>query len=202
MEQSIDSRVSRVKFDREITAYRRLEDTYMQRGWFLVRATFPEVFILLVARQLNPSPVVFGAKFDFTDYDFRPPSVRIVDPFTSKPFKAKELTEPAKLWRKGVVKNQEIQTPQGRVTVQVPQMQQLMQFHDPDAVPFLCLAGVREYHEHPAHTGDNWLLHRTKGEGTLFHILSVLSKYGVDSIKKFNFELNLSLKGFQIEAPE
>ncbi|WP_306919914.1 putative metal-binding protein [Rhizobium mesoamericanum] len=33
--------------------------------------------------------------------------------------------------------------------------------------PFLCMAGVREYHDNPAHSGDPWLLHRGSGEGRL-----------------------------------
>lgn len=203
MEQSIDPQVSRTKFDREIKSFRKLEDVYIQRGWYLLKASFPEVFVVFVARQLNPAPVVFGAKLDFTDYDFRPPSVRIVHPFTGVPYKAKELSEPAKLLRKSTGQGQAFQIPQaGGVMVQLQLPQPLMQWHDLDEIPFLCLAGVREYHDHPAHTGDNWLLHRARGEGTLFHILSVLSKYGIDSIKKMNIALNITVTGFQIEAPE
>src|SRR6185437_3217307 len=49
----------------------------------------------------------------------------------------------------------------------------MLQFGLPDEVPFLCLAGVREYHEHPAHTGDSWWVHRTTGAGSLSHLLNV-----------------------------
>lgn len=203
MEQSVDPVVSKAKFDREIANYRQIEDVYIQRGWYLLKATFPEVFVVFAAHQLTPAPVVFGVRLDFTDFDFKPPSVRIVNPFSGIPYLAKELPDPAKLFRKGTAPNQPIQIPQAPgVMLQLQPMQQLVQSHDPEAIPFLCLAGVREYHEHPAHTGDNWLLHRAKGEGTLYHILSVLSKYGIDPIKKLSLGLDISVKGFQIEAPE
>jgi hypothetical protein len=47
----------------------------------------------------------------------------------------------------------------------------------PDATgeaPFLCIAGVREYHDHPGHSGDSWDLHRTTGAGRV-----VVSEFGV-----------------------
>lgn len=203
MEQSIDPRISKTKFDREIASFRKLEDLYIKRGWYLLKATFPEVFVVFVAHQLNPAPVVFGAKLDFTNYDIIPPSVRVVNPFTGVPYKAKELPEPAKLKRKDTVQNQAVQIPQvPGLMFQFQQVQQLMQAHFPEDIPFLCLPGVREYHEHPAHTGDNWLLHRGNGEGTLYNILSVLSKYGTDTIKSLNFGFNITVTGFHEEAPE
>lgn len=29
------------------------------------------------------------------------------------------------------------------------------------------MPGIRQYHEHPQHSGDDWLLHRDNGEGSL-----------------------------------
>jgi hypothetical protein len=54
----------------------------------------------------------------------------------------------------------------------------LMQWQSDQEVPFLCHPGVREYHRHPAHDGNDWLLHRMSGEGNLGRILQLLFDYG------------------------
>jgi hypothetical protein len=66
----------------------------------------------------------------------------------------------------------------------------------PDEIPFLCIPGVREYHQHPAHTGNSWLLHRGTGEGTLFFIVDQLWKYGVQGVASYNCQLAISINGF------
>jgi hypothetical protein len=68
-------------------------------------------------------------------------------------------------------------------------VQPLMQFHSPDDIPFLCLAGVREYHEHPGHTGDMWELHRPTGAGRLVRLLEIIYKYGIQSINGYGVQL-------------
>src|SRR5207247_2738107 len=89
--QFVDPQVSRAKFDREIAEYRQLERDYRRRGWLLIRAEFPSVLVVLAAPQLSPPAIVTGGAFDYTNYDMRPPSVRFVYPFTSDPYKAKDL---------------------------------------------------------------------------------------------------------------
>ena len=69
--------------------------------------------------------------------------------------------------------------------------QALLISHGPDELPFLCLPGVREYHVHPAHTGDDWLLHRDRGEGTLYFLLEKLARYGLEPIQQFQFGLQI-----------
>src|SRR5207249_10301979 len=90
-DQFVDPQVSRAKFDRELTEYRQLEADYRRRGWLLVRAEFPSVHVVLATPQLTPPAIVTGVAFDYTNYDMRPPSVRLVDPFTAETYKAKEL---------------------------------------------------------------------------------------------------------------
>ncbi len=170
----VDPTVSRAKFERELVEYRKLETEHQRRGWWILKAEFPEVFTVFAAPQLRPSPVVFGALLDFTNYDLWPPSVQVVDPFTREPYSGHNLPVPFLRRVPQAAVMSEEQPNDGRIPVQ-----QLMQFHQPDQVPFLCLPGVREYHQHPAHTGDLWLLHRNRGEGTLFFILDKLYTYGV-----------------------
>ena len=78
---------------------------------------------------------------------------------------------------------------QGVAQVQLVAPQPLMQASGDDDIPFLCIAGVREYHEHPAHSGDHWLSHRTSGAGRLVRLVGVISKYGLETIDGFEVQM-------------
>lgn len=186
--QYTDLAVSRRKFDREIAEFRHLGDDYRQRGWFLVHAEYPRVLVILASPKLSPSAIVSGVSFDYTNYDAAPPSVRLVHPFTGQPYKASEL--PTQLLR--ALPEQQIQLPglaEGAPHIAMQPQQPLMQSHAPDEIPFLCLAGVREYHEHPAHNGDLWELHRAGGAGRLVRLLEIISRYGLEPITGFAVQL-------------
>src|SRR5437867_1248186 len=43
------------------------------------------------APQLTPPAIITGVAFEYTNYDMQPPSVRLVDPFTAEPYRAKDL---------------------------------------------------------------------------------------------------------------
>lgn len=201
--QSVDPEVSRAKFNREIEDFRGLAPQYGARGWFLVEAQFPHVFVCLAAPQLRPSPLVTGVTFDYTDYDLQPPSVRLVNPFTREPWKGDEL--PTTLRRRtqgGPMVIAGLQLPPGAAMPQIIQEQPLMQAY-PDGIPFLCIAGVREYHEHPAHSGDLWELHRPAGAGRLVRILEVIDTYGIRPMNGYNVALSPQITGFtQGDPPE
>ncbi len=192
--QYVESAVLRTKFDAEVAAFRALASDHMARGWWLLEAEFPGVFVVFAAPQLRPPAVVLGVQVDFTNYDLDAPSVVLVDPFTRQPYRAKEL--PTNLPRR-----QPLELPFGgaAMPVQMIQAVPLMQALDGDEVPFLCVPGVREYHRHPAHTGDSWLNHRGTGEGTLFHILNIIYQYGVQPIREYGLALRVS--GFRQGEP-
>jgi Predicted metal binding domain len=183
--QFVDLSVSRRKFDREIADFHEVRRSYERRGWFLVEAEFPMVFVLLTASQLRPSVLVVGVLFDYTNYDSWPPSVILVDPFTREPYPAKDL--PTALNR--ALPSRAIELPGVPGQLQVQGAQPLMQAQTPDEVPFLCLAGVREYHNHPGHSGDVWELHRSSGAGRLVRLLEAIHKYGVAPIRGFGVNL-------------
>ena len=197
--QYVDPKVSKRKFDREIREYRRHEADLRKRGWLLVTAEFPQVLVVLCAATLKPPAVITGVAFDFANYDAAPPSVRLVDPFTGDPYKAAEL--PTNLSRQVVGPPiAGMPLPPG---AQLVGRQPLMQAYGPEDTPFLCLAGVREYHEHPAHSGDLWELHRRTGAGRLVRLLEVIDTYGVRPISGYNVELVPQVTGFlQSEVPE
>ena len=207
--QVVDPAVSKRKFEREISNYRENEVDYRRRGWLLLEATFPRVLVVMATPQLSPPAVVTGVLLDYTDYDLQPPSVRLVDPFTWEPYLPGAL--PTTLKRSvtagvagelpaGIQLPPGVQVPPGG-QIQMMTEQPLMQWHSDDDVPFLCIAGVREYHDHPAHTGDAWLLHRANGAGRLARLLDVIDKYGLKPITQYGIQLVPQITGFRQTQP-
>lgn len=195
--QSADPSVSLAKFGDELANYREAAREYEARGWLLLEASFPEIFVVLAAPAVQPTPIVCGVVFDYTNYDAEPPSVKLVNPFTREPYLVKEL--PTTLNR--AVPAQTIAlpgVPGGNLQMQA--VQPLMQAQSPDEVPFLCIAGVREYHEHPGHSGDTWELHRSSGAGRLVRLLEVIHKYGVDPLRGYSVNL-VPQVGFEYSQP-
>jgi hypothetical protein len=185
-EQYVDPAVSRSKFDREIAEFRSMEVEYCARGWFLVRAHWPVAVVVLASNRTNPSAIVTAVQFDYTNYDAAPPSVRLVDPFSGRLLLNKEL--PTRFLR--AIPGQEVPMPvPGGPKMQVNMAQDLMQAYSPEDLPFLCVAGVKEYHDHPGHSGDPWEIHRSAGEGRLVRLLGVISKYGLEPVNGFNVNL-------------
>ena len=185
-EQYVDPAVSRAKFAREIAEYRSLEADYCARGWFLVKADWPVAVVLLASSKTRPPAIVVAVRFDYTNYDAGPPSVRFIDPFNGRCLLGKEI--PTRLSR--AIPGQEIPVPvPGGPKLQMRMAQDLMQAHSPEDLPFLCVPGVKEYHDHPGHSGDPWEMHRSAGEGRLVHLLSVISKYGLEPVTGFNVNL-------------
>jgi hypothetical protein len=170
----VDPAVSRAKFVREVGRFRDLADHHARNGCWLAKAEFPTAFVVFGTPKIKPPAVAFGAVFDFTNYDLWAPSVRLVDPFTQEPYKAKEVPTP--LPRR--VPPSPAQAAGGIEAA----IQHILQAHGSDDIPFICLPGIREYHAHPAHSGDSWLLHRCGGEGTLHNLVTQLYRYGTEYI--------------------
>lgn len=182
--QSVDPAVSRAKFNREIDEYYALDSDYRARGWFLVKAEWPSATVLLASKKTTPPAIVAAVHFNYTNYDAEPPSVRLVDPFSGRPLLSKEL--PTRLPR--MIPGPEAVMSDGS-RLKVGTSQDLMQAPSGDDVPFLCIPGVKEYHDHPGHTGDPWELHRSVGAGRLLRLLDVIAKYGVEPVTGFNVNL-------------
>ena len=196
-DQLVDPALSRLKFDREVAACRAIEADYRRRGWWILSAEFPNVVVAFVAPQLRPAAVIFGARINFDNYDLWAPSVRLVDPFTSVPLRHRDVPPTLYLTRRTV----------GVVNIPgLGQMEQvtdvpLLQAHGPDELPFFCIPGVREYHENPAHSGDDWLLHRGQGEGTLHFLLEKLARYGLEPIQRYQLGLHIAGVALNPEVP-
>lgn len=177
--QFVDPAVSRAKFGREVENYRAMEAEYLRRGWILLRARFPEVVVLFAAPQITPSPVILGVIIDFTNYDFWPPSVRFVHPFTLASLPFSQM--PTAFWKRNAAP--------------------LLQSHE-DQVPFLCARGIREYHHHPAHSNDPWLAHRLTGVGTLYHLLDIIHRHGIAPFTGFVLQIRSMDYAIGLGAPD
>lgn len=142
--------MSATKLDRELAAWHANEPLYRSRGWLLLDVTGLQVdvgFLALVAAGARAVPVMTACiRLRYDNYDLWPPSLTFLDPLTRTP------TVPL------------VRAPD-RVGTEVRDA--LIDGHPLTGRPFLCLPGIREYHEHPQHSGDDWLLHRTTGAGRL-----------------------------------
>jgi hypothetical protein len=175
----VEPSVSRAKLDRELSNFLQHAKVYRRRGIWLLEYDFPTVLFALAAINLKPYMVVpCGVLLDFSNYDVDPPSVRFVNPATMVPLKANEI--PYKFVRQGL---------NGEPTALV------QEWTPDDDRPFLCLQGVREYHDNSGHSGDPWLLHRGSGAGTLMYLLNSLAKYGVEPISQIHVQLVLGING-------
>ncbi len=185
----IDPDVSRLKFERERDRLNEQRSTLQSRGIFVIGSpTYPIVELLFVPRQslkvvvaakqsgsiILPQGAVlavelpslsaraFKAHFDLTDYDLRAPSLEFRDLWTDSVlpydtmFRALEYEKERKAH---VV---------------------LLGDHPTTHKPFLCLRGIREYHEHPQHSGDDWLLYRE--QMSLFSIVMSVWRVTIDLI--------------------
>lgn len=192
--QVVDPTVSRVKFEREVAQLRAAADFQRARGVLLLEASFPQVLLAFAPPSLVPRAIAFAVLLDFTNYDLEPPSLTFVDPLTKQPLRAEQLHTLLPRQVGPAQPAQMVRAPNGQlVPLQFQQEpQNLIQFHPPNNHPFLCLPGVREYHAHPAHTGDAWLLHRGQGEGTLGFLIDQLCTYGTEPLAQYNPQVNIS----------
>jgi hypothetical protein len=186
----VDPEVSRLKYGREVQRLAADAATLQARGIFVFGVpVFPTLDLLYVPRQPLSIPVsvkqgttlflpqgvvrvaefpslsarAFKVRFDLTDYDLRPPSVLLLDPWTD------EILPYEMMFRA-----LEFEKDRGTHVV-------LLGDHPNTHRPFICLRGIREYHEHPQHSGDEWLLYRN--EISVFSIILSIWRVAVDLVR-------------------
>ena len=170
--QYMEPEVSLIKFKEEIGNFHEIRNDWRTKGVFLIHEDFPIVEFMFTTPKLNPSAIAFCVQIDFTNYDVEPLSIKFICPFTKKILKRDEVL---------------LQFIQG------DKQPDLLQSHQ-NGAPFLCIPGVKEYHDHPAHTGDSWLLHRKNSEGSLGFILYQLYDHSIPLIK--GHKLSITVAGF------
>jgi hypothetical protein len=93
--------------------------------------------------------MVTTIRLTYENYDVWPPSLTFIDFFTRQP----------------AMPHVNALTFDGQSARNL-----LIASHPATGLPFLCLPGIREYHVHPQHTGDDWLTHRAGGEGSISNV--------------------------------
>lgn len=176
----VDVAVSKTKVDREVSEYLHFAESYRKRGIWLLDYSFPEVLFAFSAVNAKPNLIPFGVLFDFSNYDVWPASIKFVNPATKQPLKRNEILGSF-----------------ARHMPNCPQEVFLQAWSPDDDRPFMCLQGVREYHQNSAHTGDPWFLHRGSGVGKLVYLLDKLARYGSEPIQGLTYQMNIQMNGIQ-----
>lgn len=187
--QIVDPEVSKRKFMREVRRFRANEKLHVARGIWLMDATFPTATLGFVAVNCTPAVLVVAVRFDFTDHDVLPLSVRFVNPFNGSVLTKDQLLTKMQRLNPQLAPELLAAMQAGAIPLQVAE---IVQGYSGQPA-FLCLPGVREYHEHPAHTGDRWEARRTSGEGAMFQIVDKIWQYGSAPVNSFVPQLQLSL---------
>jgi len=198
----LDPVINRLKFDRELARLQDGREILEQRGIFLLASTYPSIDFVLVPRHrlraIVPitqqsliflpagaqavaeipgiSASAFKAHFDLSNYDLDPPSLDFRDPWTNQVLAYNQMFRA-------------LQFDQFRKAHVV-----LLDDHPSTHKPFLCLRGIREYHEHPQHSGDEWLLYRQ--DSSIFSVVLSLWRVSVDLIHPVLF---LQENGAQVQ---
>ena len=183
----LEPQVNRAKYDEGVSTLVAQQAALEARGVFLLSSTrFPYVELLFAPRHPVQIPMfappvlnlpqgsvitpevpslaarAFKAHFDLTDFDLRAPSLEFRDPWTDQLVVYGQMSPAFEFDQER--KNQLV----------------LLGEHPNTHKPFLCLRGIREYHEHPQHAGDDWLLYRN--EMNLFAIVMNVWRACVDLV--------------------
>jgi hypothetical protein len=172
----VDPEISKRKLDRELEDWDDNQEIYEKRGWILLGHEGLNVDIAFSARlPIGPfadvPSIPLAVRLGFQNYDLWPPSVRVIDPITRR-------------W---------LQVPRvGALDFKVDdgESKPLNLFvlgHPRSGYVFLCKQGVLEYHTHPEHSGDDWLLYRGHGFGTLGALCDLLWRRAVRTVTGVNF---------------
>lgn len=185
--QVVQPEVTRAKFESELNKFRLLENENRKRGIICLKTEFPVIELAFTAHLLKPPAIVFAVSIDFTNYDVEPPSIVFIDPFTGLPVTTKEIH--AKFVK---LISGNVQVAPGQM-INIPNFPQNILIGEPNERPFLCIPGVKEYHNHPQHTGNSWLLSRTKGEGDLAFLIDQLYYNSIPFIKSYSVNFTVGI---------
>ena len=171
----VDPAVSEAKLGRQLADWEANAEVYRERGWQLGRHEGLEVDVSFTARlpigpMGNLVVIPLAVTFDFHNYDVWAPSVRVIDPLTRRWL---ELPR---------VRAIDFEPADGS---EVP-LDLFVNNHPETGHVFLCKAGTREYHTHFEHSGDDWLLYRDQGFGTIGRLCDLLWRTAVKTIAGIN----------------
>lgn len=172
----VDPEVSRTKVARMLDDWQAREAEYRERGWLLLSHDDLQVEVAFACRlPIGSFPDVvalpLAIRFGFENYDVWPPSVEVIDPIERRSLGAARLQA----------------LDYARVEPGRGPQQVFVGNHPKTGRVFLCKRGVREYHSHPEHNGDDWLLHRGKNIGTLTQLCTLLWRLTTRTVTGLDF---------------
>lgn len=185
----VDPAVSRSKFEGEVAEWKTHSTDHAKRGILLLASEHPKAFAAFALPILQPAQLLFGAELDFTNYDVWPPSVKFADPLTREPWPP-GISSPVNVIMNNMLAGLFIRFRQDPISENLFISENPVLCQGPGGPAFLCMKGVREYHDHPAHSGDSWLQYRGSGIGTLFYILDKLHEFGISHLKGLQIGIN------------
>lgn len=177
----IDARVSKLKFELEIERLGTQTELLKKRGIVIDEIQYPVVKAIFIPRSrlnihvvvdvlpgfpalaIHPGMVLplgktkksmistemptfaaraFGVRISLDDFDQRAPSVVFCDPFTWEDLPDEKLHHGSHIGDNNTL------------------FPVILRGHPLTKKPFLCMRGIREYHDHPQHSGDEWIMYR------------------------------------------
>ncbi len=171
----VDPTVSAAKVRRQLADWEANAEIYRERGWQLVRHEGLEVDVAFTARlPIGPAAnlvvIPLAITLDFRNYDVWAPSLRVIDPLTRR------WLEVPRVRALDFDSADEAGAPVDLFVNNHPDTRRV----------FLCKVGTREYHTHFEHSGDDWLLYRDQGFGTVGRLCDVLWRTAVRTIAGIN----------------
>ncbi|MHB2032744.1 MAG: putative metal-binding protein [Gemmatimonadaceae bacterium] len=172
----VDPTVSRRKLQRDYERW-KAHSQHAERGWVLLdydedALTVELAFLTRASISSGSVPlavVACAVRLSYDNYDIWPPSLTFIDAIGHVPIAMPHV--------------QAMQpSPTGPKNV-------LIATHPETRLPFLCVPGIREYHTHPQHSGDSWLLYRSRGEGSLLTVCDRIWHYMVRNVFGFRIEI-------------
>jgi hypothetical protein len=185
----VDPAISRQKFDSEVGEWKKRAADHGRRGIVLVDASFPKAFAIFALPTIRPAHLLFGVELDFTNYDIWPPSLKFADPLSREPW-PNGMNSPVNVIAGAGMASLFIRFRPNPADPTNLTMERPVLCQGNTGPAFLCMRGVREYHEHPAHSGDSWLQYRGSGVGTLFYLLDKLHEFGIAHVAGMRVGLN------------
>lgn len=166
--QLVDSVVTREKLRHEVELW-KANTIHRERGWLLLsydeeNLSLEVAFLAKLATTTGSGflpAMVCAVRLTYENYDLWPPSLTFIDFYTRLP-----------------------SAPHTNAVVldDANPRNVLISAHPATGLPFLCLPGIREYHSHPQHTGDDWLVHRSAGEGSLLTVCERIWRLMVNNV--------------------
>jgi putative metal binding uncharacterized protein/uncharacterized protein DUF2604 len=171
----VDPEVSRAKLRAQLDDWNAQADVYRERGWILLGEHDLRVEIgfccrLPVGRGNDLVAMPLAVRIGFENYDVWAPSVQLIDPIERRPLELRRVDA------------LDFSPADGGEPEQ-----SFIEVHPDTGRVFFCKRGVREYHSHFEHDGDDWLLYRGDGYGTLVQLCDLLWRRAVRTIVGLNF---------------